>query len=691
MGYSTSEPLLTDETVEAKKMLLTNDAAKVTETATEHDTITMTGAEEVKPAEVKTQERTETTPGENHNSLPNVTIIQRYGRTDRLGANMRRPIFLMAYAHCNGYNFCILQEGQKFPQMWADAFAFPICSSNVVEQASAGILGITPVNASGVYHFVDRDNWLVKTVKSSKLAKCAFKKPFRDILRKMILESTNRGEFKGSTVANEELFTNKEVTTVAVHVRRGDITREDRNDIFMPDELFVATIAKVRDMMLKAGRSSEVHLFSEDYGTVNWTAYDGLVDHFHLAPQLNPATRGDKMDMHLNVRDWKHFVKADILVAGGSFSHLPGYSRPDPDKATGLPLTLTFCVTGYWRHYDYHNCDDFPFKYSKVAYDRAAGSPWDIEFRGLPDVLKNLMDTNTTDDHALTLTLPTAKSTDVSKLPVLPYMESPKERLSIKRIHSLAGTPPGKKYVISYGLYGISPKYLTGAIKNAELAKTYFPGWVCRFYVDPSLSPDVINKLKEHGAEVVYPPPELQNGTIAGMFWRFLVADDLTVDRFIVRDSDSRLNARDRFAVEEWINSGRSVHVVRDHTAQLYAMNGCCWGGVKGSLKNVTMMELMSAHIDAGKDFNGYGKDVVFLLKIVWPMIKDDQISHDAYHCKRFPNAFPFPTQRDDNYQHIGQVFDANDAPKMRHIHLIRNVSNPVECRPKEHQDWIFG
>jgi len=39
-------------------------------------------------------------------------------------------------------------------------------------------------------------------------------------------------------------------------------------------------------------------------------------------------------------------------------------------------------------------------------------------------------------------------------------------------------------------------------------------------------------------------------GGIAGMFWRFLVADDPTVDRFIIRDSDSRLNARERFAVE---------------------------------------------------------------------------------------------------------------------------------------------
>jgi hypothetical protein len=47
----------------------------------------------------------------------------------------------------------------------------------------------------------------------------------------------------------------------------------------------------------------------------------------------------------------------------------------------------------------------------------------------------------------------------------------------------------------------------------------------------------------------IIPVTDIKGG-IAGMFWRFLVADDPTVDRFIIRDSDSRLNARERFAVE---------------------------------------------------------------------------------------------------------------------------------------------
>ena len=39
------------------------------------------------------------------------------------------------------------------------------------------------------------------------------------------------------------------------------------------------------------------------------------------------------------------------------------------------------------------------------------------------------------------------------------------------------------------------------------------------------------------------------SGGIGGMFWRFLVAADRDVDRFIIRDSDSRLNPRERCAI----------------------------------------------------------------------------------------------------------------------------------------------
>ena len=54
---------------------------------------------------------------------------------------------------------------------------------------------------------------------------------------------------------------------------------------------------------------------------------------------------------------------------------------------------------------------------------------------------------------------------------------------------------------------------------------------------------------------------------------RFLVADDIFVDRFVVRDADSRPNAREWAAVQEWIESGYSAHIMRDHPAHDVVMN----------------------------------------------------------------------------------------------------------------------
>ena len=50
-----------------------------------------------------------------------------------------------------------------------------------------------------------------------------------------------------------------------------------------------------------------------------------------------------------------------------------------------------------------------------------------------------------------------------------------------------------------------------------------------------------------------------------------------------------------------------------------------------------------------------------FLRDHVWPLIKHDQLSHDAYHCTQFPDSYPFPTRRPTDFQHVGQVAFIND------------------------------
>jgi hypothetical protein len=163
-----------------------------------------------------------------------------------------------------------------------------------------------------------------------------------------------------------------------------------------------------------------------------------------------------------------------------------------------------------------------------------------------------------------------------------------------------------EKRVISFGLYGAKDKYTHGALRNAELAEVYFPGWVCRFYVTSDVPADVVSALKKLGAEVEEVPSGM--GYSSGMFWRFMPAVDASVDRFIVRDVDSRLNARDRLAVEAWIESKYPVHVVRDHVNHCLVMNGGMWGAVKGAIPDMKDLVMAwsrcVAHTHAFLSFN---------------------------------------------------------------------------------------
>jgi len=315
----------------------------------------------------------------------NVTIMMRYPRNDRMGSNLQRPLNLMAYAQCKGYNFCAA-SGRLGP---AEIFGFPMCPSDLTKQLPfVGSIFETPINESGVYSFQRNDGALLQAI--SENVTCAYSSSFRAKWREMIF---NIPYFRDSqSVASQELFADDDNNVnskikIAVHIRRGDIS--SRHPIYISDVTFRATIQKLKQMVLMVLRKeSEVHIFSEAYGDTNWTSYRrglGMVDYFHLAPQMNQMNR-HSMDIELNLRDWKHFITADILVVGGTFSRIASYAREDPSSITGLPLTMTLC-------YALPCHQSTQFDWSGVYVQFRKDKPDDVRFMNFPHPFN---DTNTT-------------------------------------------------------------------------------------------------------------------------------------------------------------------------------------------------------------------------------------------------------------------------------------------------------
>jgi len=202
--------------------------------------------------------------------------------------------------------------------------------------------------------------------------------------------------------------------------------------------------------------------------------------------------------------------------------------------------------------------------------------------------------------------------------------------------------------VISFSLFGNRSEYCESAIINVREAKVYYPGWVCRFYCDETVSKSVRFRLTQSGAEVVMmPKPERWTD---GLFWRFLVMDDDSVDRFLIRDCDSIVNSREAAAVDEWIASNKYFHLMRDSFNHTELILAGMFGGVQGIIPDISGK---IHHFQSQKYAIQTHLDQDFLRKVVWPTFSQSLCSHDR--CFGFFQAKPFPanTELPDD-RHVG-------------------------------------
>jgi hypothetical protein len=206
------------------------------------------------------------------------------------------------------------------------------------------------------------------------------------------------------------------------------------------------------------------------------------------------------------------------------------------------------------------------------------------------------------------------------------------------------------KKIISFSLWGDNPKYTIGAIENAEQSKTIYPDWICRFYCGKSVPLDIIEKLKSYNNVEVIEMDE--DGDWNGMFWRFYSCED--ADVMISRDTDSRLSVREKLAVDEWLESDKDFHIMRDHPYHNVLILGGMWGARNGILKDIISI------INQYNKGNFWQVDQNFLREKIYPIIKDNSFIHDEF--MKFENwSKLFPSER-KNKEFVGDVFDSNNV-----------------------------
>jgi hypothetical protein len=141
--------------------------------------------------------------------------------------------------------------------------------------------------------------------------------------------------------------------------------------------------------------------------------------------------------------------------------------------------------------------------------------------------------------------------------------------------------------IIAISMYGPKENKIFGMNQSLnflneliiDMTKTY-PGWILRIYHDASIQENVVcsiecannnvdfcnaSALGSLGSVSDYIPPKI---------WRFLPAGDLLVDIMASRDLDSPLPRRELNAVNEWLSTRKSWHVMRDHPLHTVPMLG---------------------------------------------------------------------------------------------------------------------
>ncbi|CAL4113216.1 unnamed protein product [Meganyctiphanes norvegica] len=247
---------------------------------------------------------------------------------------------------------------------------------------------------------------------------------------------------------------------------------------------------------------------------------------------------------------------------------------------------------------------------------------------------------------------------------------------------------PGQK-IISFSLYGNNKKYLIGLEANLNASKHLYPNYFVRLYTDPvpykKLLCPLLRKYEHFHICDVKSLPTLGNiHKVQPIMWRLAPLGDPQVDILLVRDPDSQISSREVDAVHDWLSTGHTLHVMRDHPQHMAPIIDCCWGMRQditrehkentGAIRK-TLFDLL---LNKYKHMEGQN----ILNEILWTDYEHDVVRHESYRCREYQHSRPWPTEREDEKHFVGSQ---RSGFQKKHLEEC-----PVYCRPEAHQDWRY-
>jgi hypothetical protein len=195
--------------------------------------------------------------------------------------------------------------------------------------------------------------------------------------------------------------------------------------------------------------------------------------------------------------------------------------------------------------------------------------------------------------------------------------------------------------VFSFSLYdsgkyygGDKNKYTYNMVANVLIGEKLFPDWKIYVYYDNTITENIINFLKNAKNVVAIDMTGHWLSECDKMMWRNLAIDNNSLDVVCIRDCDGWLSYREKVLLDDWINSEKDIHIIRDHCWHAGKIGGGLWGR-KVALK-LNIEDKMKDYFLKNKSHQSHsGEDQDFLTDHFYERYKDNTIvyigeQHDA-------------------------------------------------------------
>jgi hypothetical protein len=196
-------------------------------------------------------------------------------------------------------------------------------------------------------------------------------------------------------------------------------------------------------------------------------------------------------------------------------------------------------------------------------------------------------------------------------------------------------------HAFSFCLYG--PEnilYYRGLLENIFLAGKYFPDWKVYVYTGADVEESMMRQLEACSSVVLRPTGQV--GPI-NMIHRFYAIDDPDVELVMVRDADSRIHWRDRWAIREFVRQPQFVaHTIRDNIEHTADMMGGLWGIRKSA--GLSLRAQYAAYTEDPEKGHRNGHDQNFLSDVIYSKVVSRMLVHYSNGRRKIgENAVEFP------------------------------------------------